>query len=353
MANPFRFLFGGRRVRRRDFAQPAGPTNNPLFPTPRRQAGIWGLTFVILAIVAAVLYVILSPKFRITNIRVEGSNKLGAESIAAFMNSRLDVSFLSLAWRRVTFLTPVTSIERELRTAIEKIVTLDQLVITRQGLNTLVVQLRELTPNLVWSTDRGQYFFLDHRGIVVEEIPGEPPPEFPVVSDANSLNLELGQTALKPSFITFLRRVLAELTRLSIEPSKASTWPVSCPVPPPAEDIEETPEKNLNSKNDNANSRPPFIRSNANSTNDLEKNINPSLKQTLPTSCSLMELAINEPTLVITTSEGWDLRLDTSGNVDTQLQKMTTTLRDHLKNNRSRLLYLDVRFGDRVFYQQR
>lgn len=53
----------------------------------------------------------------------------------------------------------------------------------------------------------------------------------------------------------------------------------------------------------------------------------------------------------LTTTEGWEIFVDRQNDWDKQLQVLTVFLRDKIKNDRSRLHYIDVRYENRSYFQ--
>ncbi len=340
MFNPFRLIFRPRSIRR-DFAGSPSRAANPFFrASPPRWSG-WLAAF-LLALVGASAYIMWSPKFRISVVNVEGTEKLNPESIQRFVTARLDETFLGVTWKRVSYLVPLTALTKELQMAITKLMSVETLSIERQGRNALIVRLQERSPNLVWQSGEQTFYTLDENGVIVERLHGNIPEGFPTVVDANDLVPVIGSTVLKSRTISALYLLRERLPTLGLEVASYATWPVECPVRLP--DQRETPT-NASVPTNNANT-------NSANTNRRTENVN-ARKSTVDIDtpiCDRRALAINEPTLVVRTSEGWDIRFDASFDLELQMQKLSLTLKERLQQ-RKNLKYIDVRFGDRVFFQ--
>ncbi|MBI4089903.1 MAG: hypothetical protein HY421_00705 [Candidatus Kerfeldbacteria bacterium] len=334
MLNPWRQLFS-RRSRRRDFAAPA-LQRNPIFIESRRPGWPW-IAAGLLA-VAGAAFVLLSPRFRITDVTVSGAVRLDPTSIRAAVNRQLNQGWIGLHWKRVVFLTPTDSIASSLRQSVQPLISLDEIAVERHGRHTLAVRIRERQANLIWQSS-GRQFMLDDRGTILERAPTPLPPGLLTVLDRNNIPTSIGQPVVPPSLVAAIRSLNDALPKFAVPVAGYSTWPVSC-LPEPTR-----PERSVIISNTNQS----LNNQNANRSAD----VNRATKADDATSatCNLVELAVREPTLVVRTEEGWELRIDSSLNLEAQLAKLRIALVERLDSQRRQLEYVDVRFGDRVFYQ--
>ncbi len=341
LPNPLRIFFPAPHRRRRDFTAASSSRPNPLFSTRPSKRNWWLGIIALLIVAAGSVYLIASPRFRITSVRVEGTSKIDPKSIEDFVNAQLNTTFLGIAWKRVIWLTPTRTLTDELRGAIEKRVSLKALKLTRTGRSALLVRIEERSPNLIWKSVGGRYYFLDDRGYVVENMVGEPPPDVAVLQDANALTVTINTQATQPNLIAAISTLRDRLPSIGVTPQAFSTWEVSCasPVQPAA------PENDQRSTNSNANRNQNVNRPDTDSTSNLNDSSRPN------TACDQAMLAVNEPTLVVTTTEKWEVRFDTAGNLDLQINKLAIALRERISPLRQQLKYVDVRYGDRIFYQ--
>lgn len=292
---------------------------------------------------AGAAYLVASPRFRITSVRVEGTSKLDPKSIEDFVHTQLNKTFLGIAWKRVVFLTPTRTLADELRGAVEKRVSLKTLRLTRPGRSSLLVQIEERSPNLIWKSVGGRYYFLDDRGSIVETLAGEPPADVAVLQDVNALPTALNTQVTRPSLIAAIGLLRDRLPSVGVTPETYATWEVACTLP--IQPVAPEDEQPLTNSNANANRNQNVNRSNTNSPSNLNRTPRPD------TACDEAALAINEPTLVVKTTEKWEVRFDTSGNLDLQITKLAIALRERIGPLRQQLQYVDVRYGDRIFYQ--
>ena len=343
MKNPFAAIFAKRRSRRRDYAS-SERSANPIFKKPATRSKLpWMFCTLFVIALGAFIYMLFAPQYRITSISVNGAVKLDAASIAQFVNDRLDRGLFGLQWRRVTYLTPTESITNDLRASIERLISLNSLTIERIGRTSLVVNVRERTPHLVWQTANGTRYFIDEKGIVVERVTDDTPSTFRTLVDSNGISVDLGSQVVRPEYITALETVEQRLLAVSVTPVQYSTWVVEC------RKIEKSTETNTNEdQNVNDGSEGDSVLNiNVNAVTD-DHNAD---QTTDDTPCDYRQLAVDDPTLVVTTDEGWDIRIDTSSNLDTQLKKLQATLQQKFEGSREGLQYIDVRFGNKVYYK--
>lgn len=331
MTNPFAAFFPGRRPRRRDYAGAKQSAENPLF-TKESRASLGGPLAILMLflLIGGGVALLLLPQFRVTTVAVEGGQKLDASSVERFVARRLDRTTLGIQWRRVRYLLPAESVRTELRASIEQRLAVNSVALNIEG-SRLTVTISERTPSIIWQAGRQDFFALDDQGVIVERIVGDPAPTLPVLVDVNDLPAEIGTTVVLPRLVSGLQTVQRRLPDLSITPSSFETWAASCqqvraPDFPPSAETDEL---------------------------EVTENVgNQSLVIPQPeTDCDPAIRATNEPTLVVITDEGWTIRFDVSGDLDAQLQKLDVALRQRLRSVRDTLRYIDVRYGDRVFYQ--
>lgn len=53
----------------------------------------------------------------------------------------------------------------------------------------------------------------------------------------------------------------------------------------------------------------------------------------------------------VLTSDGWQIYFDVSGDIDKQINNLALTLQEKIKDNTMNLEYIDLRFGERVYYK--
>jgi len=253
------------------------------------------------------------PAFRINLVVVRGAQKVDVHSVMNFVNQELDRDFLGWHWRRVAFLTPHRQIAAALDRSASSLIDLQNVKVSRDGLKTLIVTIEERQPSAIWESG-GQIFFLDTRGYIIERASSIAIEHFPLLEDTNDLPTALGTRVVQSSVISGLSLLGQKLPTIGITIARFRTWPVQC------QQLE-----NINSA--------------TNSIMEPDQGF-----------CDRPTLAAFEPTIEALTTDGWTIRFDSSGDLESQLMKLQTALQERIRD-RQRITYIDVRFGDRVFYQ--
>ncbi len=295
---------------------------------------------VLAAILGTFVYTLYAPAYRITSIEVNGASKIDRESVTRFIDQRLNDGVLGFRWKRVYYLTPVASLARELRTSIERLVSVNDLSISRRGRNVLVVDLSERTPNMIWETQRGNRYTVDEKGIVVERLTVDAPQSFKVLKDSNNLPVDIGSNVARPEYLSAIDSIANSLANLQISPSSYATWKVKCRT---VRAVNVNDEQNVNT---DAVANTNSINTNVNAPDTVTGN-----EPVEQSPCDPYVLAINDPTVVAVTVDGVELRFDTSTNIEAQVEKLRIALSERLSDRLTSLDYIDVRFGNKVYYQ--
>lgn len=348
MKNPFTSFFNRRTSVRRDYA--SGTTrhaSNPLFtrPTPRRIP--WSLLCIMLVLIGGSAYTVYTPQYRITAVTVHGAIKVDRGSVERFVKDQLDQTLLGVQWRRVTFLTPTKRIESSLRKSIERLISLNGLTVDRVGLHELKVTLNERTPNTVWETATGNRYLIDEGGVVVERLSGEVPAGFELITDVNGIDTTIGSTVMRREYLAVLRVVRDALHVINVTPKQFTTWNVECRTII-RDDATTNDAVNTNTTNSNSSGNDDRTISIVNAGTPT---VDPLETAYGDTPCDERKRAIDDPTLVVSTDEDWDIRLDTSKDLQSQVKKLQLAIEQKFKTSRKGLEYVDVRFGDRVYYK--
>lgn len=292
------------------------------------------LILIVLIVIGLSCFTVVSPRFRITSVTIDGTVKVDRNSIEQFVNRRLDTTFFGVAWRRVYYLTPTKALSSELQHSIERLISLNSCTIERRNYHTLVVTISERTPNLIWETTTGMKYFIDEKGIIVERVSSDVPSTFKTIVDVNGLAADVGARVKQPGYLTALYDIERTMSGLPVHPVSYKTWEVKC----------RTISQETNKQNTNNNEQP-------NEDTALENNSEPVLVNASASECDRDALIVNDPTLVVETNEGWNILFDTSTGIEAQVRKLQLALQQTLKNKRENLQYVDVRYGDKIYYE--
>lgn len=241
------------------------------------------------AVLATFAIFFFHPFFNITVIQKEGLQKISPAEIESLINSVLNQNFLGIFNFRNIFLVKESQIKEE----ILKRYSLDELRIEKKIPRTLIISVKEKKPKFVLEAgeSNSQMFLLDDDGKIIQELKN------------------------KNSFDFFS----AGLPRVQIV--------------------------NLDKKiefNEQYISR---------ASGDFINYLNQSLAKS-KISVSIFVITDKEGRVLnLITSEGWKVIVDRHNDWEKQMQVLTIILRDKIKENRSKLRYIDVRFENRSYYQ--
>lgn len=307
MPNPW---MKSRRVRR-DYSRKS--FTNPLFSTGReRERGgrRWRRTLTVGAALAAfggwVWFVAFSPTFRVTDIKIQGEQNIAEWEIRDTVNETLA--------RRRWFVLPQSSLlivpESAIVDALNERYVLESLDVTKMPPHTLVVTLKERVSAVLMPLPDGSQALIGLDGMVtrlyaaseaLDAVPrlgptkAEPdappkPPAYPVLYDDRSETFKLRDTAVRPEVV---KAVIA--------------------MPKAMSDVFGSG----------------------------------------PTLAQIHLDGAQSQTLRVVTSEGWAIYLNAGDDLQTQLSDAQTILKTKIGPDRHDLEYIDVRFGEKVFFKLR
>lgn len=293
---------------RRDYSRKS--FSNPLFePARHGEAGRrrWRsrLLFTIgfLAVGGWVWFIAFSPAFRVTDIQVNGTDRIPSWEIQ-------DAVMETLGERR-WLVFPKASIlivsEENLVASLQERFVLESLTITKKPPHTLVIDLSERISAVLVQLPDGSQAMIDLQGTVtrlykaeealdvvprlgptIDEQLGRARAQYPVLFDDKNETLELREQAVRPQTV----QAVIDLPKLF----------------------------------DARFGRAPYLS---------ETRIDGAGAQTLRA----------------VTSEGWAIYLDASGDIGEQLNNAQTILKTKVGSDRKNLDYIDVRFGDKIFFK--
>jgi cell division septal protein FtsQ len=297
----------GRNVRR-DYSRKS--FSNPLFEpsrTGRDGRKRWRARIILIVGLAAIggwtWFVAFSPAFRITDIQVRGTDRIPSwevqDAVAELLKER--------RW----LLLPKTSVlvisEENIVDTLNERFVLESLDVTKRPPHTLLIELRERVSAVLLQLPDGSQGLIDLGGAVtrlykaeeaidvipklgpsLDEQQGRSRAQYPVLYDDKNEKLELRDQAVRAETV----QTVIELPKLF----------------------------------DARFGRAPYI---------TETHIDGMTSQTLR----------------VVTSEGWAIYLDASGNVSEQLGNAQTILKNKVGGDRPNLDYIDVRFGDKIFFK--
>lgn len=297
----------GRNVRR-DYSRKS--FSNPLFePSKNGREGRkrWrGRIILIVGLIAIggwTWFVAFSPTFRVTDIQVRGTDRIPSWEVQDAVSELLK--------ERRWLLLPKTSLlvlsEENITEALNERFVLESLSVTKRPPHTLLIDLRERVSAVLLQLPDGSQGLIDLEGAVtrlykaeeaidvipklgpsIDEQQGRTRAQYPVLYDDKNEKLELRDQAIRPETV----QAVIELPKLF----------------------------------DARFGRAPYL---------AETRID----------------GMSSQTLRVVTSEGWAIYLDASRSLSEQLENAQTILKNKIGGDRANLDYIDVRFGDKIFFK--
>jgi len=350
---------GNERVlwrRHHIFGQEQEPRReNPYFPEKKRERHprtrvmiVWALVVLIFSFIGYALF--FSPFFRIEVISVEGNRFLRTVDVTTRIQKFTKKRILWLLPRNTIFLTTPSALERDLHSAFDQQHAIESLRVDRRLPAHLHISIRERTPNLVLENG-GQSFLLDRAGVVTRAVdPADHiDPSFPVLLDQTSRPMTVGARVLIKEQIDALfsiQKNLSERTDIPVE--RFYLPPVQCTkFEAEADEPEEGREQNEN-QNTNSNTNA-SANDNRNASANKNKNAstNKNTNSAAPVVCDKPAEVLRLIDIRAKSSEDWEIYFRIDDSIDLQVTRLLRVLKEkHL--DRTRLDYIDLRFGDRV-----
>lgn len=278
-----------KRYKRRDFFQKS--FKNPYFLKDRlpKRTRAPRLKAVIgcLALLGIIGIFIFHPYFNINFLSIEGLQRISLLEIEDLIKQRLNYKKLFFFNNRNVFLVDITDIKK----AIQKQYVLEDLKIERELPQGLRIVLKEKTPKLIFQNE-AKFFLVDDVGKIIQE----------------TMEADLNKDFFRD--IPYFQKA-ASSTSYQINNQA---------IPLATEEFIEYLYQHI-----------------------------PKKTQIILTYAMLMDE--EGRVLNIVTTEGWKIIVDRQNDWDKQIQVLSVFLRDKIKNNRSKLHYIDVRYENRSYYQ--
>ncbi len=292
---------------RRDYSRKS--FSNPLFESARggREGKRWRgrllLLVGILAVAGWIWFIAFSPTFRVTDIQVRGADRIPAWEIQDAVTEILH----QRRWLVLPKASLIVVSEQDLITTLNERFVLEALTVTKKPPHTLVIDLKERVSAVLLQLPDGSQGLIDLQGNVtrlykpeealdvvpkqgptLDEQQGRSRAQYPVLFDDKSETVELREKAVRPETV----QAVIDLPKLL----------------------------------DARFNRAPYL---------ADAHLDGKSSQTLRA----------------VTSEGWAIYLDASGSLAEQLDNAATILKTKVGTDRKNLDYIDVRFGDKIFFK--
>jgi cell division septal protein FtsQ len=224
----------------------------------------------------------------VNNIYINGTQNISQQDITNEVRADLDGKYAKIINKNNLFLVRPNKIQSQLTSDFKKI---EEVSVTRKFPSTLVVNITERKPTLIFSSDN-HYYIVDDSGQAFEEI-NQDSSDFqndawPIFQDDSNAKINLNDTAIDQDLLNFFMSARSKLNdELDIDLDRTS----------------ETPNR--------------------------------------------MSYDIR-----IKTTDGWMIYFDGNLNLDKQIETLKTVLATKIgKDDRPNLEYIDLRSDNKVFYK--
>lgn len=276
---------------------------------------IYGFLAIVL-ILGLGYFLLYSDRFEIKNIDVSGTRNIRADDIKSIAESQIaERRFLIFKQRNLFAFS-----KKELTEKINDKYVLDDLRINKDLPGSLKIEIKEKISLVIWVSNN-RYYNLDSNGIAISEI-------LNLNKSKSTKNKTQEETAPEPEFFDIKPLNSGEL----IDNREISSFPLI---------FDETNNEVVLGQSVISSDMISII---LNLNKKIPEKINISVN-----SFKIPELGSREVKIV--TNEKWEIYFDTNKDIEMQLNNLKLTLDEKIKGNRSSLQYIDLRFGNRVYYQ--
>lgn len=285
--------------RKRDFSKK--DFRNPFFPKKQKKRRFWPVRLVIpvgfLLLLIGLYFLNVNSNLRIKNIVVAGHEHISQAEIKGLILEQLNKSrFLFFSQGNILFFN-----KRQAKKTLSQNYFLDELKVEKRYFDTISVELKEKTVMVIFQTGADNYY-LDLSGVILKKAD-----KFDIVSQA------MGDTSLIRAEINSDRFPL--IIEQSAQPVQIGQKALA----------QETID---------------FV---IKTTAAVKKEADFEISRYL-----LADPASSEITLK--TKEGWEARFKMTESPEIQVQSLLAILEEKIKD-RSKLQYIDLRFGQKIFIQ--
>ncbi|MDD5567303.1 MAG: hypothetical protein PHH01_03865 [Patescibacteria group bacterium] len=330
---------------------------NPYFPREsapdrrKRHRKLW--TFLGLIIFGAVVYfLIFSSLFRIKNIQVAGGTDDRISSIRSLTNDYLDHKTLGIFPRDNWLIISTSNLKSSLEREIVKKISLEYLKVTKRFPRSLIIDFKERTAQLIVQSNSRSYL-VDNQGVVVSEqflteevktqdqnnvnATEQTKSPYPIIRHGKKETISIGQQI----FPSALAQAILEVNQMFTDRFEDLLIDHFETIYRECVKIEPAKPTNTN-KNANSNAN-----TNENANTEINENTNASIDDSEDEEC--VDQPITEFSLV--TPDGLIIYFSSTLSVVEQINSLSMSLNDKLKNMVKDLKYIDLRYIPRVYYK--
>lgn len=126
------------------------------------------LGIIVLGVLFGIGYFLRHPNFQIKSISVIGTTVIDEEDVSSSIRSQLQGSWLWIFPRTSVLLVNDKAIERNLKEQFSRIETIS---VKRTNLHSIVATIKEFDAVYLWCTEEDSCYFMDERGVVYSRAP--------------------------------------------------------------------------------------------------------------------------------------------------------------------------------------
>ncbi len=302
------------------------------------------LSFVL--VVIAIIYLVgFSGTFLITKFVISGNVYLTNEVLTQTFR---DVTNSKRWWLLPQNNSLFFSEEEAEKTFTDKYI-LETIDISKKYPHEIYLTLKERIPGLTYRAN-GQTFYMDRKGVITEQVTEKPDPRYPLMEDQNAREVELQKEMLPEDFVVFYLSLMERFPEnLGLTVTQGKVGEISCSRPEivketivSEDDILQSEERE--EKKDNTDSA---SESNTNTEDKkVKKTVIEVVKET-PVACEDLDVYHH---LTLKTDKNILLHFTTLDSLDAQIERLNLLLNQHLETLDG-LAYIDLRFGNKIYYQ--
>lgn len=330
---------------------------NPLFPREKEHpAHLLRLVVLGILLIGVAAYVGAIYLFRVSVVTHEGTVTLPANVLEEPVQQILSLKRWKLFPGNAFVLVSASRLQRAIEDRIGKDDRFQSVTVTKVFPYRVHITVVERLPNLIY-TNGGQDYLADRQGVItatsVDELSARR--RLPRLVDQTTGLLIKSDQAIAPATAGFLFQVLDLLKTSTDVPTeffylpKATCLSIPTSTEKPLETIGVPTNTNTNvvenTNTANSNSATANTNSGSSASQPSDRGVG---EETRP--CDLRAEAVKSKDFRVHTTEGWDIYFRTTDSPNDQVARMVRVLREqHL--NRTKLSYIDLRFGDQVIYK--
>ncbi|MFH0852888.1 MAG: hypothetical protein V1853_00580 [bacterium] len=306
---------------------------NPLFPGQVEKGRVLGkyrffLIEVITVFVLLAYIILYSPLYILSEVNIKTSELSRLDNIDVNIQSLLSQKYLGIFPKDNYFLLRPNSFAQSIKDKFSNQVVIEKLLISKIFPNTLNIDIQERATSFLWKNSTTT-FGLDNQGYLAMIISEQDPyQDLILFLNSNKINEQIGQLIISPDSLSKAVDFISRLEPLGL-----------------IYDYVNIPEFECLAKS------PPEIPQKANEDQEQEIDSNTNINTDLidQNNCNNETLVLYAREFQVYIDKGWYIYFSIE-DLDNQIYKLETTLQDS-DIDTDGLSYIDLRFGERVYYK--